>query len=181
MQAVARIVRLLVVAALVGALLPAGGAVAAGKAKTYAAPYKEGPTAGDQWSMQNASADDGRIMVGRIYPIFNPISCSPGGSMAKLQVRHKVTRRMKTVTADFTEAGVDPYSFVTVAVKDKKGRWLASSRQRGPLVGDGSVTAKVFDQVKRGQTVLIQFGLEAASACPNASGAMARFTQITVK
>ena len=180
MHAAARIVRIAVVAALVAALLPAGGAAAAGKAKTYGAPYEAGPAGGDRWSMQHAGTD-GRVIVGRMYPIFNPISCAPGGSMAKLQVTHKVTRGMKSVTADFSDAALDQYSFVTVAVKDAKGRWLASARQRGPLVGSGAVKAAMFGKVTRGQKVTIQFGLEAASACPNASGAMARFTQVTVK
>ena len=181
MNAVTRIVRILVVAALVGALLPMGGAGAAGKATTYEAPYAEGPTAVDQWSMQQASAEDGRIIVGRMYPIFNPISCAPGGSMAKLQVIHKATTRIRAVTADFDQAGLDQYSFVTVAVTDAKVRWLASTRQRGPIVSGGTVTAKLFDRVRKGEKLTIQFGLEAASACPNASGAMARFTKITVK
>lgn len=180
MNAVARIIRIAVVAALVAALLP-GGALAAGKAKTYAAPYDEGPTAGDRWSMQQANAEDGRIVVGRVYPIFNPISCAPGGSMAKLQVTHKVSGKVRSVTADFVDAGLDQYSFVTVAVKDTKGTWLASTRQRGPIMGAGSVTAKMFGKVRKGQKLIVQFGLEAASACPNATGAMAKFTQITVK
>lgn len=181
MNAVTRIIRIVVVAALVGALLPIGGAGAAGKAKTYGAPYEEGPTGGDQWSMQQANAADGRIMVGRVYPIFNPISCAPGGSMAKLQVIHKVTGKVRNVTADFAEAGLDQYSFVTLAVKDSKGKWLASTRQRGPIAGGGTITAKMFGKVRRGEKLTVQFGLEAASACPNASGAMARFTQVTVK
>jgi hypothetical protein len=180
MHAVTRSVRIAVVVALIGALLPVGGAGAAAKDKTYGAPYSEGPTGGDQWSMQQANAEDGRIFVGRLYPIFNPISCAPGGSMAKLEVVHKVTGKTRSVVADFTDAGLDQYSFVTLAVKSAKGKWLASTRQRGPLVGDGSVTAKLFGKVRKGQKVTIQFGLEAASACPNASGATARFTQITV-
>lgn len=181
MNAATRIIRIAIVAALVGALLPIGGAGAAGKGKTYGAPYQEGPTGGDRWSMQQANAEDGRIIVGRVYPIFNPISCAPGGSMAKLQVVHKVTSRVRAVTADFTDAGLDQYSFITVAVKDAKGKWLASTRLRGPLVGGGSVTAKMFGKVRKGQKLTVQFGLEAASACPNATGAMAKFTQVTVK
>lgn len=180
MHALTRIVRLVVVLALAVALLPSG-ASAAGKTTTYEAPYAEGPTAGDQFSMQLANTADGRIIVGRLYPIFNPIFCSPGGSMAKLQVRHKVTGKMRAVTAEFAEAVVDPYSFVTVAVKTPKGEWLASTRQRGPIVGGGSLTAKMFHKVKPGQNVIIQFGLEAASACPNASAATARFSRVVVK
>ena len=181
MNAVTRIVRILVVAALVGALLPMGGAGAAGKGSTYEAPYKEGPTGGDQWSMQQANAEDGRIIVGRMYPIFNPISCAPGGSMAKLQVIHKAGKKVRAVTADFTDAALDQYSFVTLAVKDSKGNWLASTRQRGPIAGGGDLTAKMFGKVRKGEKLTVQFGLEAASACPNATGAMARFTQVTVK
>jgi hypothetical protein len=181
MKAALRIIRIALVAALVVSLVPALGAGAAGKAKTYAAPYKAGPTAGDQWSMQNANAEDGRVIVGRAYPIFNPISCDPGGSMAKLQVVHKATGAVKKVTADFTEAGLDQYSFVTLAVKDAKGNWVASTRQRGPLAGDGSLTARFFEDVGKGDKITVFFGLEAASACPNVSGAMARFTQITVE
>ena len=180
MKSALHIIRIALVVALVVALVPAGGAGAAGKGKTYAAPYKAGPTAGDQWSMQNADPDSGRIIVGRAYPIFNPISCAPGGSMAKLQVAHKVTGAVKKVTASFANAGLDQYSFATLAVKDAKGNWLASTRQRGPLAGSGELTAKLFEKVTKGETLTVQFGLEAASACPNASGAMAQFTEIAV-
>ena len=180
MQSVSRLGRLAVVAALVVALLPAGGSLAVAKGKSYTAPYKEGPTAGDQWAMSSATPDDGRILIGRAYPIFNPISCAPGGAMAKLTIKHKVTGKLKSVTADFTEAAFDGYTFATVAVKDAKGKWLASDRVRGPLAGDGSVTAKLFDTAKRGDVVTIHFGMEMASACPNLGGGTARFTQVTV-
>ena len=180
MKAVVRSIRVVVLVVLVVALVPAAGPGAAGKGKSYAAPFQEGPVGGDRWSMQNANPEDGRVIVGRMYPIFNPISCAPGGSMAKLQVTHKVTSAVKKVTASFADAGLDQYSFATLAVKDAKGNWLASTRKRGPLVGSGEVTAKLFEKVSKGDKLTVQFGLEAASACPNASGAMAQFTEVVV-
>jgi hypothetical protein len=180
MQSVSRTLRLALVAALVVAMLPAGVALAAGKGKTYTAPYQEGPTTGDRWAMSQQTPEDGRVFVGRMYPIFNPISCAPGGAMAKLSIKHKVTGPLKSVTADFDQAVFDGYTFATVAVKDKAGNWLASDRVRGPVAGSGTVTAKFQDTVKRGQVVTIQFGMEMASACPNLGGGTARFTQVTV-
>src|SRR5688500_14924625 len=80
------------------------GAHAKGKATSYTAPFKAGPTSGDQWAMSNANPEDGRVIIGRMYPIFNPISCAPGGAMAKLQVVHKVTSSMKQVTVTYDQA-----------------------------------------------------------------------------
>ena len=178
MKKLGRIAALLLVLSLV--LVP--GAHAAGKGKkVYSAPYQEGPTAGDQWAMSTANTDDGRIFVGRAYPIFNPISCAPGGGMAKLQVTHKVTKKISKVSAAYDFAAVDPYTFVTLSVRTKKGKWLAGTRQRGPIVGSGVIEAPLFDgSPKRGKKVLVQFGLEMASACPQVNGGSAQFTEITV-
>ena len=177
MRKFGRLAALLLILSLV--LVP--GAQAKGKSKTYSAPYQEGPTAGDRWAMSQANTNDGRIFVGRAYPIFNPISCAPGGGMAKLQVVHKVTDKMSKVSATYDFAAVDPYTFVTLNVRTKKGKWLAGTRQRGPIVGSGVIEAPLFDaSPKRGKKVLVQFGLEMASGCPQVNGGSAQFTEVTV-
>jgi hypothetical protein len=157
------------------------GAGAQESTTTYGPPFEEGPSGGDSWAMSSADTEDGTVTVGRAYPIFNPIQCAPGGAMAKLQVTHEVTTPISGVTVTFSDAAVDPYTFVTLAVRTPGGRWLASTRQRGPLIGDGEVQAPLFrDSPEEGETVLVQFGLEMASACPQVGGGTGVFNTLTV-
>lgn len=183
MHAVTRLVRAALIAALVVGLLPAAGAAAKAKETTYEAPYKQGPEGSGAGGFTYGNPDDGRVFIGRMYPVFNPISCGPGGGFSKLQVKHGVKKKGKfsTVSVDFTDAAIDPYTFVTVAVKNKKGDWLASGRQRGPIVGSGTLETEVFGKLPKKGKVTILFGLEMASACPQLNGGSARFTQVTVK
>lgn len=169
------------VLAAVLSLLLTSGAVAAEPLATYEPPFTAGPSGGDSFSYRNANAEDGRIIVGRAYPVYNPIQCGPGGGWARLQVTHTVTEPISGVSATFTDALVDPYTFVTVAVRDADGDWLASARQRGPITDGGTISAALSAKSpKAGEVVTIQFGLDMASACPHVNGGTARFTTITV-
>lgn len=163
------------------ALLPAT-AKAAEEETTYHPPYAVGPDDGGTGSYRSADPEDGRVVVARIYPVYNPIQCGPGGAHAKLVVEHTITSAVSAVTAEFTDAIVDPYTFVTLAVRDTEGEWLASTRVRGPITGDGEpLTAELFGaSPEPGETVEVHFGLEQASGCPQANFGTATFPQITV-
>ena len=172
--------RIAVVAAVLSLMLTSG-AVAAGTETTYQPPYAAGPQGGDSFSQRSANTADGRVFVARAYPIFNPIQCGPGGAFARLQVDHTITSAITKVSATFSEAAVDPYTFVSLAIRDSKGNWLASTRTRGPIVDGGTITANLFKpSPKAGQVVTVQFGLDMASACPHVNGGTAKFTSITV-
>lgn len=167
------------------ALLPAitqATAQAAEDETTYQPPYAVGPDDGGTGSYRSADPEGGRVIVARINPVYNPIQCAPGGAHAKLVVEHTVTSAMSTVTAEFTDAVVDPYTFVTLAVRDIGGEWLASTRVRGPITGDGEpLTAELFGaSPEPGETVEVHFGLEQASGCPQANFGTATFPRITV-
>src|SRR5687768_1834424 len=98
------------------------GAVAADTSKTYQPPFAAGPQGGDSFSYRSANTADGRVLVGRAYPVFNPIQCGPGGAFARLQVDHTITSPITKVSATFTDAVVDPYTFVSLALRDSKGK-----------------------------------------------------------
>jgi hypothetical protein len=172
--------RIAAVAAVLSLMLTSG-AVAADTSATYTPPFAAGPQGGDSFSHRSANTEDGRVLVGRAYPVFNPIQCGPGGAFARLQVNHTITAPITKVSATFTEALVDPYTFVSVALRDAKGNWLASTRTRGPITEGDTITANLFKaSPQAGQVVTVQFGLDMASACPHVNGGTARFTTITV-
>lgn len=181
MKAVSRAVLLVAMLATAFLLLPAAGAADEGGA-TYTAPYEPGPQGGDQWNLVHVDEDEGRVLVGRAYPIYNPISCASGGGFVKLQVAHVVDGPLTEVSATFADAAVDAYTFVTLAVRTADGDWIAGSKERGPLLLDGELTAEVFGEIPQDdEHVIVQFGLEIASACPHANGGTVRFESITVR
>jgi hypothetical protein len=176
-----------VLAGMVAALALALAGVPAGadNGATYGPPFDEGPVGGGQGSFTQAD-DDGRIVLARIYPAPGPLNCPPGGAYAKYQVNHTLTGPISTVSAEFTEALVDPFVFAVLSARTADGEWLGSTQQRGPTVLDGTLELELpqeafaADGLTTGDVLTIQFGLEMASACPHANFGTARFTQITV-
>jgi hypothetical protein len=167
--------------ALVAALLALGLlAVPSGAApaKTYAPPFALGPSGGDAEGY--ASADpQGRVTVMRIYPAPGPISCPGAGHYATLKVVHKLTGRVRKVTASYTQALVDPYVYVTVGVRDATRRWIGSTKASG-LTGDGNIVVPIrWDSTVRGPLQVI-FGLELSTACPHADAGTINFRSVTV-
>jgi hypothetical protein len=148
---------------------------------TYVPPFAEGPTAGDDFNLSYADGTEGRLLLGRAYPVFNPISCAPGGGAATFEITHPVSGAFDRITAAFTEAAVDSYVFVTLSARTADGQWLASTRQRGPLVMSGELTAPLLRELPEDtEAIVIRFGLEVASACPHVNGGTVRFTSVTV-
>ncbi len=169
----------LAAAALVAAALAVMPAADATTTKTYTT-FKLGPQGGDAWSYHSASTD-GNVAVMRAYPIVGVIGCGEGAPYAKLIVNHRATHQLRTVTASFTNAAVDPYTFVSVGVHDRKGRWYGVRKVRGPLSGDGTATLRVDRQAGRfPQDLVVEIGLEMSGACPSADGGMLKFTQVRV-
>jgi hypothetical protein len=80
----------------------------------------------------------------------------------------------------YTNAAVDPYTFISVTAKVGK-RYIGSKKVRGPLVGDGTVAVPLaWPKGDRKRTVKVLFGLELTSACPAFDGAHVQFMQVTL-
>jgi hypothetical protein len=153
---------------------------------TYSPPFEDGPAGGGTGSYSDRG-DDGRIVIGRVYPVPGPIQCPGGGAFAKYEVGHTLTGPISTVTATFTEAAVDQFVFVKLSVRDEEGEWLDTVELRGPLLLEGDITLELDDALfagedgyEPGDVLTVQFGLQMASACPHVNGGTVRFTEITV-
>ncbi len=166
------------VAVLVCALTGAPASHAAPASTTYEPPFALGPTGGDNRGISSAEPD-GRVTVARAYPAPGPISCPGDGHFATLQVVHKAKGSIRTVTAEFTDALVDPFVYVSVGVRDARGRWIGSTKVAGAQ-GSGEVVVPVrWDKSVR-LPLQVQFGLELSTACPHVDAGTLRFTQVTL-
>jgi len=175
-----RVVRLLVAvacAAGVAATVPSDAA----PGKAYKAPFKIGPSGGDQFSYHSASSD-GTVTVGRIYPIPGLINCTKGGPYAKLLVLHHATRAVQKVVVTYDSALVDPFTFVQVGLRDVAHHWYGTKTVRGMVSGSGTVTLQPLrKQGRLPRTLVVEFGLEQSSACPNADEGTIHFSKVEVR
>lgn len=163
------------------AALPAG-AVATGDGNKHRPPYKKGPSGGDRWNFIHADRQTGEMMIVRTFPGFSPVvGCAPEPSAgwATFHVPHKVTAPVKKVTVNW-EGAIEPYAWMTVGVRDARGKWLGMKKFQGPDAGDGKVTTGLHHRARRGQTVTIEFGLQLGDSCPQVSGAAVRFNSVKV-
>jgi hypothetical protein len=168
--------RLLGVAALAAAVALMAPANAG---TTYSAPYETGPQGGDSSNHIQVDPATGRITVLRANLTPGAVAC--GGSGPSSYLRIHAVGPASTVTASYTEAAIDPYTWVKVLVKDAAANFLAPAAiDRGPIVGDGSLTVALSPAIAEGVPFTVDFGLEAASACPNVDGGTLRFTGVAV-
>jgi hypothetical protein len=179
-----RVVRLLAAVGSAVALVAAMPADAApAKAKAYAAPFKLGPSGGDQFSYHSATAD-GTVTVARVYPVPGAINCTKGAPYAKLLVQFRATHAVHKVVATYDSAVVDPFTFVQLALRDaKKGNhdWYGLKTVRGAVTGSGTVTLKPYmPEGPFPKVLVVEFGLQQSSACPNADEGTIHFSKIEV-
>ncbi len=169
------------VAALVTAAMPAG-AIARDNGNKHSPPYKKGPSGGDEWNYIHADPETGEMMLLRLFPGFPPVvGCfpEPAAAWAMFHVEHKVTAPVKKVTANY-EGLTEPYAWITVGVRNKRGAWLGVKKFQGPHAGSGKVTTFLHHRAQRGQPITIEFGLQLGDACPQVSGAAVSFTSVKV-
>ena len=171
---------------LVGAFLAASASFAtaatAGHSSTtrYAAPFRLGPTGGDQFSYHSADPN-GTVTVGRAYLAPGVINCTKGGPYAKLIVRHHATEPVRRVVVTYDSAALDNFTFATVGLRNPHGRWYGSKTVRGVLEGSGSIT--LVPDPQSGdfpRTLIVEFGLQQSSACPNVDFGTIHFTGVRV-
>ena len=176
--------RWLVVLATVGLLAGLQAPSSAARTTSYAAPYAAGPSGGDQWSYVSADPEAGTMMMGRAYPAPGPISCPGRAGYANFSVKHKATAPLRSVTVAYEDAFVEPFTYLTVLVRDAKGAWMGG-RKVGGASGSGEIVVPVSwgnraASARKPQPVEILFGLEMSSACPSADGGTIRYAKVTV-
>jgi hypothetical protein len=179
-------------------------AVVAGPAKatsTYtASSYQRGPTSAywnpdtaDPTGVAGAVASDrsnnqvmvdpstGDVTILRHNPTPGALDCAGNGPFGYLRV--DAVGPASTVKVDFTNLAMDGYTWVNVIVRDVAGTYLGpEGRLRGPAAAPtGSLTVTLDEPAAPGQHFVVDFGLLAASACPNVDGGRATFTGVTVE
>jgi hypothetical protein len=175
-----RAVRLLVAVGAAAALVTVAPADAAPKKHVYSAPFKIGPSGGDQFSYHSATSD-GTVTVGRVYPIPGAINCTKGGPFARLLVLHKARGPVHRVVATFDSALVDPFTFVKLGLRDSAHHWYGLTTVRGAVTGSGTIALKpIRNQGRFPRTLVVEFGLDQSSACPNADEGTIHFSKIEV-
>jgi hypothetical protein len=154
-------------------------ATAKEKGKSYAAPFKPGPQGGDAFSYSSADSD-GTVTVGRIYPIPGAINCTKGGPYAKLLVTHKAGAPVRKVVVSYDSAAVDNFTFAMVGLRDTKGHWYGTKTVRGFVEGSGDITLVPDAQRGHHGPLVVEFGLQQSSACPNADAGTIKYTTVLV-
>jgi len=147
--------------------------------KAYGAPFKAGPDGGDSFSYHSAGSD-GTVTVGRVYPIPGAINCTKGGPYAKLLVTPKVSGQVRKVVVSYDSAAVDNFTFVMVGLRDTKGHWYGTKTVRGLVEGSGDVTLVPDHQAPHRGPLVVEFGLQQSSACPNADAGTLHFSKVRV-
>jgi len=170
---------LLAVASVAG---PASAASPGTRAQTYRPPFEKGARGGDSFNDVYSDPSSGQVMVARGYPVFNPFGCGDSrGGWVTLRVHVRALARISKVEVDFTNALVDPYSFVTASVR-RGSLYLGSKQREGPIGCSGKIMVPLdLGTAPAGSRVRIDFGVATPSACPNADIAEARFTRVVVR
>ncbi len=146
---------------------------------TYSAPYLAGPEGGDQYNQKSRNLATGEMTVLRINPagISGGLGCGGTGGFSNFLVKHDAAEPVKTVTVAYTDAIIDPYTWITVSVRQGEG-FLGTQVERGIIAGDGTVTLTLRSPASG--PLDIWFGIQVASACPNVDGGTATFTSVTL-
>lgn len=168
--------KLMVGAAALGLAL----ALPAGADTAYHPPFEAGPQGGDGNNQIMTDPSTGRVTIVRANVSPGAFNCGGNGPFAFLRVSG--TGPVSHVKATFTQAVVDPYTWVEVLVKDAAGEFATPAAiERGPLAGDGSLEFDLAEPIADGAAFTIDVGLETASACPNVDGGTVMFTEVAVR
>jgi hypothetical protein len=149
----------------------------------YKAPFKLGPSGGDQFSYHSASKD-GTVTVARVYPFPGVINCTKGAPYAKLLIVFTAKQPVHKIVATYDSAAVDPFTFVQLGLRDttkKTHHWYGLKTIRGAVTGSGTVTLKPYmPEGSLPKQLVIEFGLQQSSACPNADEGTIHFSKVEV-
>jgi hypothetical protein len=148
----------------------------------YVAPYAMGPQGGDANNYFDVHPDTGRMTVLRVQAagISGGLGCGGSGGFSNFAVAHP-DAGATAVTVSFSDALVDPYTFIHLSVRQGSS-FLGSASVQGPIVsgvvGASSLTL-TLPEASTGP-IDIWFGIQVTSACPNIDGGTATFTSVAV-
>jgi hypothetical protein len=148
--------------------------------KTYTPAYTAGPSGGDSASKVTVDPATGKVQVLQLSTTPGAIGCAAKGGYGYLRVQHVVTAAVTRVAVAFTDASMTPFAWLKVNVRDEKG-YVGSLSVRGQKVAEAGTLNVILDRSPAvGKTMTIDFGMEVASACPNADGGMVTYPSVTV-
>lgn len=180
MGSVSRTIRFTIVALLALVIVvPVSGRAAE---TTYTAPYTMGPQGGDTNNHFDVHPDTGQMTVLRVQAagISGGLGCGGSGGFSYFSVTHP-SPGAQSVTVSFTDAIIDPYTFIHVAVRQGSS-FLTSKGLQGlivhPVVGATSLTVNLGTPST--DALEVWFGIQVTSACPNIDGGTAKFTSVAV-
>lgn len=181
--------RILLILALAALLVPS-----IGHAASYGPPYEMGPTCpgpdpdctADDFNYINADPQTGEMTVLRVNPagVSGGLGCSGSAGWANFAKTISTSTSFESVTVSYTNALVDPYSFIKVAVR-QNDEFVDTVDLRGSVLGDGSITVDLKPTASGPVrepvtgTITVWFGIHVASACPNIDGGHATFTSVS--
>lgn len=168
--------RLAVLAALLALAAPS---TAHATDTSYGAPFAAGPKGGDPFNIVHADAASGEMFVVRANPVptNGGLGCGGSGGFANFAVSHSALTPLQSVTVEYEDAVIDPYTWINVGVR-QGADYLDSVVVQGIVAGSGDVIVDVSDLAATGE-VTVWFGLQVASACPNVDGGAIRFISVT--
>lgn len=166
--------RFVVMAALAALVVPTG----AHASVSYSAPFLAGPQGGDQYNTVMADPATGDMTVLRVNPagLSGGLGCGGQGGYANFIVNHDAAEPVTKVSVAYSDALVDPYSWIVVNVR-QGDLYLYSEVRQGIQLQEGTLTVTLPEAATGSLTVW--FGLQVASACPNVDGATATFDSVT--
>jgi hypothetical protein len=163
-------------------------------AASYGPPYDMGPTCpgdagctADQFNVIEADPQTGDMTVLRANPAgaSGGLGCDGKAGYANFAKTMTTSGTFKSVTVSYTNALVDPYSYIKVSVRQNDA-YLDTTNVRGAVIGDGSATVNLDPATSNSVrepvtgTITVWFGIVAGSSCPNVDGGHATFTSVTV-
>lgn len=177
------------------AALPGPGTVGvqAASGTTYHAPYKAGPSGPVAEDPQkehrthytDVNTETGEITLAWVNTTPGAIGCAAQGGFAFLSVDHVVSEAISSVAVVYENATITPFTFLKVnvrqAVEGGAKEYIGSTRVRGQMAHESGVLIVDLDgSPAPGSVITVDFGMETASACPNADGGQATFSAVSV-
>lgn len=132
-----------------------------------------------------ANPNTGKVTVLWANATPGAIGCPAVGGFSYLRITKQITTEtLDRVLLAYQDATISQYAWVKVnvfEVFEGTRTSIASTALRGQLLNARSTFVLPVDRSPvPGSTLLVDFGIETASACPNADGGTVTFTTVTL-